>query len=80
MIRMLTVMLTVTLTATHAHRHILSLSVSVARFLRRSRSLTAAILAPQVNYLGHFLLTNQLMPLLRAAPAPRVVSVASVAS
>jgi NAD(P)-dependent dehydrogenase (short-subunit alcohol dehydrogenase family) len=33
-----------------------------------------------VNYLGHFLLTNQLMPLLRAAPAPRVVSVASVAS
>jgi NAD(P)-dependent dehydrogenase (short-subunit alcohol dehydrogenase family) len=56
----------------------LSPSLSIARFLPRSRSHRRA--RPQVNYLGHFLLTNQLMPLLRAAPAPRVVSVASVAS
>ena len=52
--------------------------LSIARFLPRSRSHRRP--CPQVNYLGHFLLTNQLMPLLRAAPAPRVVSVASVAS
>jgi len=32
-----------------------------------------------VNYLSHFALTAQLLPLLRAAPAPRVVSLSSVA-
>jgi NAD(P)-dependent dehydrogenase (short-subunit alcohol dehydrogenase family) len=31
------------------------------------------------NYLGHFALTSRLLPLLQAAPAPRVVSVASIA-
>jgi NAD(P)-dependent dehydrogenase (short-subunit alcohol dehydrogenase family) len=31
------------------------------------------------NYLGHFALTSRLMPLLRRAPAPRVVSVSSLA-
>lgn len=31
------------------------------------------------NYLGHFVLTAQLMPVLRRAPAPRVVSVSSLA-
>ena len=30
------------------------------------------------NFLGHFALTAQLLPLLRSAPAPRVVSVASI--
>ena len=30
-----------------------------------------------VNYLSHYLLTHELAPLLRAAPAPRVVNVAS---
>ena len=55
-----------------------TLAFSIARFHPRSRSHRRP--CPQVNYLGHFLLTNQLMPLLRAAPAPRVVSVASVAS
>lgn len=32
-----------------------------------------------VNYLGHFALTGQLLPLLRSAPAPRVISVTSLA-
>ena len=32
------------------------------------------------NYLSHFALTARLMPLLRAAPAPRVVSLSSVAA
>lgn len=32
-----------------------------------------------VNHLGHFVLTRRLLPLLRKAPAPRVVSVASEA-
>ncbi|WP_052384018.1 oxidoreductase [Litchfieldella xinjiangensis] len=32
-----------------------------------------------VNYLGHFLLTSRLLPLLVAAPAPRVVQLASLA-
>jgi len=32
-----------------------------------------------VNYLGHFLLTSRLLPLLRAAPAPRVVQLSSLA-
>ena len=31
----------------------------------------------QVNYLGHFLLTQQLLPALKRAPAPRVINVAS---
>jgi NAD(P)-dependent dehydrogenase (short-subunit alcohol dehydrogenase family) len=31
------------------------------------------------NYLGHFALTGLLLPLLRAAPAPRVVEVSSIA-
>ena len=34
----------------------------------------------QVNFLAHFLLTNLLMDELRAAAAPRILSVASVAS
>ena len=34
----------------------------------------------QVNYLGHFLLTNLLMPSLAKAAAPRVISVSSRAS
>ncbi len=32
------------------------------------------------NYLGHFALTGHLLPLLRAAPAPRVVTLSSVAA
>lgn len=32
-----------------------------------------------VNYLGHFLLTSLLLPLLQAAPAPRVVQLSSLA-
>jgi NAD(P)-dependent dehydrogenase (short-subunit alcohol dehydrogenase family) len=32
------------------------------------------------NYLGHFALTAELLPLLRRAPAPRVVSLSSVAA
>ena len=37
-------------------------------------------LVVQVNYLGHFLLTELLLPALRAAPAARVINVASGAS
>jgi len=32
------------------------------------------------NHLGHFALTSQLLPLLRKAPAPRVVSVSAIAA
>lgn len=33
-----------------------------------------------VNYLGHFALTAQLLPLLRKAPSPRVVTLSSIAA
>jgi NAD(P)-dependent dehydrogenase (short-subunit alcohol dehydrogenase family) len=33
-----------------------------------------------VNYLGHFALTKELLPLLRKAPAPRVVTLSSIAA
>ena len=47
-----------------------------------TRKITADAMETQfeVNFLAHFLLTNLLMESLRAAPSPRVISVASIAS
>ncbi len=46
---------------------------------RRQLSVDGSELMFAVNHLGHFLLTDQLLPLLRAAPQGRVINVASLA-
>jgi NAD(P)-dependent dehydrogenase (short-subunit alcohol dehydrogenase family) len=46
---------------------------------RRQLSVDGYELMFAVNHLGHFLLTNQLLPLLRAAPQGRIINVASLA-
>eukprot|EP00308_Calcidiscus_leptoporus_P009006 CAMPEP_0119358688 /NCGR_PEP_ID=MMETSP1334-20130426/6827_1 /TAXON_ID=127549 /ORGANISM="Calcidiscus leptoporus, Strain RCC1130" /LENGTH=451 /DNA_ID=CAMNT_0007373231 /DNA_START=72 /DNA_END=1427 /DNA_ORIENTATION=+ len=64
----------------HDALDVLILNAGVSSLPTRTLTADAMETQFQVNFLSHFLLTNLLMEPLRRAPAPRVVSVASIAS
>lgn len=64
----------------HKQLDVLILNAGVSSLPQRTLTEDGLEMQFQVNYLSHFLMTNLLIDELRAAPAPRILSVASVAS
>ena len=66
--------------SSHSQLDVLILNAGVSSLPKRTLTEDGMETQFQVNFLSHFLLANLLMPSLRAAAAPRIISVASIAS
>ena len=64
----------------HPHLDLLINNAGVMALPQRRQTADGFELQLGTNFLGPFALTGQLLPLLRAAPAPRVVTVSSIAA